>query len=65
MEILLSILLSLALFGTVVVLATGIISFAVHGEFYLRNANKLMRLRVLAQGVAITIFAIILLLQLA
>ncbi|MBT3306993.1 MAG: hypothetical protein HN377_10985 [Alphaproteobacteria bacterium] len=65
MEILLSILLSLALFATVVVLATGIISFAVHGEFYLRNANKLMRLRVLAQGVAITIFAIILLLQLA
>ncbi|MBT7944082.1 MAG: hypothetical protein HN719_12110 [Alphaproteobacteria bacterium] len=65
MEILLSILLSLALFATVVVLATGIISFSVHGEFYLRNANKLMRLRVLAQGVAITIFAIILLLQLA
>jgi hypothetical protein len=64
METLLSYLLGLAMFATVAVLATGIISFAVHGEFYIRNANKLMRLRVLMQGIAVAIFALILLLTL-
>ena len=50
------------MFATLVVLATGIISFALHGDFYLRNANKLMRMRVIAQGIAIAIFALIVIL---
>ncbi|NQV82203.1 MAG: twin transmembrane helix small protein [Rhodospirillales bacterium] len=63
METLLSIILGLAMFATVAVLATGVISFAVHGDFYLRNANKLMRWRVIIQGIAVAIFAFILLLK--
>ncbi|MBL4690252.1 MAG: HIG1 domain-containing protein [Rhodospirillales bacterium] len=62
METALSYLLGLAMFATLVVLATGIISFALHGDFYLRNANKLMRMRVIAQGIAVAIFALIVLL---
>jgi hypothetical protein len=62
METALSYLLGLAMFATLVVLATGIISFALHGDFYLRNANKLMRMRVIAQGIAIAIFALIVIL---
>ena len=62
METALSYLLGLAMFATLVVLATGIISFALHGDFYLRNANKLMRMRVIAQCIAVAIFALIVLL---
>ena len=62
METALSYLLGLAMFATLVVLATGIISFALHGDFYLRNANKLMRMRVIMQGIAVAIFALIVLL---
>ena len=49
-----------AMFSTIVVLVIGVVSFAVHGDFYKRNANKLMRLRVLFQGLALALFAILL-----
>ena len=42
------------------VLVIGVVSFAVHGEFYKKNSNKLMRLRVLLQGLALLFFAILL-----
>ena len=48
------------MFSTIVVLIIGVVSFAVHGDFYKRNANKLMRLRVLFQGLALAFFAILL-----
>ena len=59
METLLSFLLGLAMLATVAVLAVGVISFGVHGDFYMRNANKIMRLRVIFQGIAVAIFALI------
>ena len=59
METVLPYLLGAAMFATVVVLATGIIFFAVHGDFYLRHANNLMRLRVIMQGIAVVVFALI------
>ena len=59
METVLPYLLGVAMFATVAVLATGIISFAVHGDFYLRHANNLMRMRVILQGIAVAIFALI------
>ena len=59
METVLPYLLVAAMFATVVVLATGIISFGVHGELYLRHANHLMRMRVIMQGIAVAIFALI------
>ena len=46
--------------STLVVIIIGVVSFAVHGDFYKRNANKLMRLRVLFQGLALAFFAILL-----
>lgn len=51
-------LLGLAVFATLAVLVVGVISFAVHGKFYQKNANKLMRWRVILQGVALAIFAL-------
>ena len=54
--------LSLALAGVVVVLATGIVSMAVGGHFNKRWANRLMRMRVLLQGVAVALLAALMLL---
>ena len=52
-------LLIVAMVATLVVLVAGIISFAVHGKFYLKHSNNLMRLRVVMQGVALAIFGLI------
>lgn len=59
MESVLPFLLVLAAFATLAVLVVGIISFAVSGRFYQRNANRLMRWRVVLQGVALAVFAMI------
>ncbi len=59
MDTVLSIFLGLAMLATLAVVAIGIISFGVHGDFYMRNANKIMRLRVIMQGVAVAIFVLI------
>ena len=60
MEMFFGLLLGLAMLCTAGVLVIGIVSFAVHGEFYKRNSNKLMRLRVLFQGLALIFFATLL-----
>jgi len=59
MENFLGLFLGLAILATVVVLVIGILSFAVHGPFYQKHANHLMRLRVLFQGIAVATLAII------
>ena len=59
MEAALPILLGLAVLGTLAVLVVGVVSFALNGEFYQRNSNKLMRLRVVGQGVAIALLGLI------
>ncbi len=58
-------LLIFAMIATAAVLVVGIISFAVNGQFYVKNANKLMRARVIMQGIAIAIFALIIWLSVA
>ena len=60
MDSFLAFLLGAAMLGTLLVLVIGVVSFAVHGEFYKKNSNKLMRLRVLLQGLALLFFAILL-----
>ena len=60
MDLLLPFLLGSAMLCTLFVLVIGVVSFAVHGEFYKKNSNNLMRLRVLLQGLAILFFAILL-----
>lgn len=59
MDDILPILMIAAMVATLVVVIVGIVSFAVHGKFYKENSNKLMRLRVLLQGVALLLFALI------
>lgn len=58
MEFVLPYLLGFAMFATVAVLAMGVISFGVHNDFYLRHANQLMRARVVLQGIAVAILAL-------
>jgi len=55
----LSYFLGFAMLATLVVLVVGVVSFAVHGRFYIKNANKLMRARVILQGIALVIFGLI------
>ena len=59
MDTLLSFSLGAAMLATLAVLVVGVVSFAVHGQFYVKNANKLMRARVVLQGVALLVFAVI------
>lgn len=59
MEAILPFLLGAAMFATLIVVVIGVVSFAVHGKFYKRNSNKLMRMRVLFQAIALLLFAIL------
>ena len=52
-------LLGLAMLATLVVLVVGVASFGVSGDFYLRHANNLMRLRVVMPGLAVAVLALI------
>ena len=65
MEAALPYLLGLAMLATLLVLVVGVVSFGVHGDFYLRHANHLMRLRVVLQGIAVAIIALIVYLSVA
>jgi hypothetical protein len=50
-----------AMLATLGVLVVGIAGMAQGGEFNRRHANKLMRARVILQGVAILLFAVLIL----
>jgi len=58
----LNIVIVLALAATVLVLGVGLFSMAKGGAFDARHANRLMRLRVLAQGIAVVLVAVAMLL---
>ena len=53
------VLLVLFMLLTLGVLVTGVASFGLNGEFYKRNSNKLMRLRVVFQALALVFFALL------
>ena len=53
------VLMVLAMIATLGVLIVGVVSMASGGEFHRRNANKLMRARVVMQAVALVFFAIV------
>jgi len=55
-------LLGLAMVATLVILVVGLVNFARNGPFYQKHSNNLMRARVIGQGVALLIFAAIMLL---
>jgi hypothetical protein len=52
------VLMGLAMALTLGVLFTGVIAMARGGEFNRKYSNKLMRMRILAQGLALLFFAI-------
>lgn len=47
------------MFATMIILVVGLINFARNGEFYQKHSNNLMRARVIGQGIALLIFALI------
>ncbi len=47
-----------AMILTLVVLATGLVGFIKGGEFNKKYGNKLMRMRVIMQGIALALFAL-------
>ncbi|TAL02060.1 MAG: twin transmembrane helix small protein [Rhodospirillaceae bacterium] len=55
MQSILSVLVIVALAAVLIVLGTGLVGFVVGGEFNRKYGNKLMRLRVATQAVAILI----------
>lgn len=55
LSVILKVLLALVLIGVVAVLFTGVISMSRGGEFEARWGNKLMRMRVVLQGVAVAL----------
>jgi hypothetical protein len=59
METTLTGLLFLSMAAVVVVLLTGILTFVKGGDFHRRNANKLMNIRVIAQGTALFFFVLL------
>ena len=53
------VLLVLAMLATVGVLFFGLFSMARGGDFNRRNSNKLMRMRIVCQAVALALFALL------
>ncbi len=53
------ILLAITLAAVVIVLVTGVVGMARGGDFNARYGNKLMRVRVLLQGLAIVLFILL------
>jgi hypothetical protein len=52
-------LLGFAMFATLAVLVIGLVNFARNGPFYKKHANNLMRARIIGQGLALILFALI------
>jgi len=63
METALQILLAVAMVAVFAVLATGVIGFIAGGEFNRKYSNKLMRLRVATQAVAVGLLLALLILK--
>ena len=59
LSVLLKVLVGIALVATVVALFAGVISMARGGSFDARWGNKLMRLRIVAQGAAVALLAVL------
>lgn len=59
MQSFVTVLLVLAMLATLAVLVVGVVGMARGGEFNARYGNKLMRLRILMQGIAVVLFVIL------
>ena len=63
MDAFLPFLMGFAMFATLIILVVGLIGFARNGPFYKKHANNLMRARVIGQGLALILFALIMFLE--
>ena len=63
MQLFLNILLGVAMAAVVIVLGTGLVGFILGGEFNRKYANRLMRLRVATQAIAVLILLLLLFLR--
>jgi hypothetical protein len=63
MQSFVTVLLFAAMAATFGVLVVGVVSMAKGGEFNARYGNKLMRLRILMQGIAVALFVILMILH--
>lgn len=59
LSVLLKILVGIALVATVGALVAGVVAMARGGSFNARWGNKLMRLRIVAQGAAVALLAVL------
>ncbi len=59
LSVLLKVLVGIALVATVGALVAGVVSMARGGSFDARWGNKLMRLRIIAQGAAVALLAVL------
>ena len=63
MESALTALLGIAMVAVLIVLVTGVCGFISGGEFNRKYANKLMRLRVISQAIAVALLLVLLFLK--
>ncbi len=49
----------IAMVATIAVVVVGVVSFATHGEWYQKHANRLMRARVIFQGIVLAVIAVV------
>ncbi|MCZ4281655.1 twin transmembrane helix small protein [Kiloniella laminariae] len=61
MEVFLNILIVLSLAAVLIILFTGLFTMAKGGDFNKNNANRFMRYRVIAQGIALVVLVLALL----
>ena len=47
----------IAMVATIAVVVVGVVSFATHGEWYVKHANQMMRARVIFQGIVLAVLA--------
>ncbi len=59
LSVLLKVLIGIALVATVAALVAGVVAMARGGSFDARWGNKLMRLRIVAQGAAVALLAVL------
>lgn len=65
METILVVLLGIAIVAVVAVLFTGVIGLVIGGEFNRKYSNKLMRLRVATQAIAVTLLLALIFLKMS
>ncbi len=49
----------IAMVATIAVVIVGVVSFATHGEWYIKHANQMMRARVIFQGIVLAVIAVV------